>query len=1451
MPSAAPTLESSEPVRIAGRYLLLEKIGAGGMASVHRALDETTGRIVALKHLVASMARGRRKTVEALFEREYHTLVRLKHPRIIEAYDYGLTESGRYYTMELLDGTDLNQIGVQGFQQACRLLRDVASSLALIHAHRLVHRDVSPRNIRLTRDGRPKLIDFGALSPFGIADDIIGTPLSMAPELLSAQPLDQRTDLYSLGAVAYWLLTGRHAYPARRMHDLLTVWETPPLPLSHFTPDIPRELEALVLSLLCLDPIGRPPSAAAVIDQLTAIGGLEPEEHERTAAGYLLSGRFVGRQTELEWIDKRVKRALTSRGAQVVIEGTPGIGKTSLLREASLAARLRGAVSLRADAQATAEPFGTAALLALELLDACPDLARRAAGDNLGLLAQLSPLLKDKLADAPAVALPVDPNERRARFQTALHRWFVDVLRERVLFVAVDNVQAADDNSAAFLAALGRESPRNQLVVVVTLRTGESVVAEVAVRMMRQRSSRLKLASLSAESCEQLVKSLFGDVQNSARVASLLFERAAGVPQQCMDLAQLLVKKQIAKYSGGTWILPQEVAAEELPNRAEELLSTRLAGLGTVARDLAEALSINSKPVTLERCLRLVEGRSESDTYAALDELVAEQILRSESGSYRFAHDALRRAVAENLDDERRRASHLRAAEALLASDSEGVGARIEAALHLLDAGEESRGAEMLAKLGMGLTSAVDFNAGSEAVLALERALDCFERQGRSEHEIAALLFPMMKLAYYSPHWRLVRKHGERALDIGLRITGLAAAQKLASIFRPAVALKIGLSLGARGFAKQQKAGLWYDIRTAIVASCGILPAVVGTAGTCLDTERVERIARIVEPLKLFGPGHVAGVLHNWAPLELSIVRGLDGEAWEEVERFLELNKAPLVREAMGEANWKSQYGGLLFMRSLYDAYAFDDSALRGVEELEQVGIRVWAMVADQVRMIYHAFRGESEEVQRDRERVELFAVQGSTTWQVEMFLPAILLSAEVLTGDAIAARRTAEQLTRRGRDVEPLRKYAHAAQAAYLLLRGEIPQALSQYEKLMAEFPLRNAVAYERVRSHYAQALNLAGDHARAKAIALEAIACKAEADDRLFHFLEAYRQLALAEAGLGNHAEAITILDRLLAEHGQKDNRLMIGLLHKARAEVALLAGDARAFEPHAREMEQRFRSTRNPALIAQCERLLDRAARLGMRKLEPLALQDAETVQGLSAMVSGTVGDLSATVDPCAHALQLIVSRAQAKTGFLYLRRQGEMQLAAATDPNLPPRFLEDALKELAEKAPPNTSSEQWSSGPPASGLVSTPGVSTTGAQTTTGGHSTTGSTGSTGSIGHSSESDLGATVLAPGVQEIRSSMPSPSSEDEFGETQAISDSPAGNTVFFRSIPPPSPFGSFQLVLLDAREGEGRVVIGGLILDAKPQMVARLSKQLLKGIAQILHDRQITTAFGTMQV
>jgi serine/threonine protein kinase len=134
-------------VWIAGRYRLLAELGSGGMATVHRASDEATGRIVALKLLRSSLADDRRRGMSTRLEREYHTLVRLNHRSIVEVHAFGHSERGPYYTMELLDAQDLRDLAPLHYRAACQHLRDIASSLALLHAHRLVHRNSRPSSL--------------------------------------------------------------------------------------------------------------------------------------------------------------------------------------------------------------------------------------------------------------------------------------------------------------------------------------------------------------------------------------------------------------------------------------------------------------------------------------------------------------------------------------------------------------------------------------------------------------------------------------------------------------------------------------------------------------------------------------------------------------------------------------------------------------------------------------------------------------------------------------------------------------------------------------------------------------------------------------------------------------------------------------------------------------------------------------------------------------------------------------------------------------------------------------------------------------------------------------------------------------------------------------------------------------------------------------------------------
>jgi len=181
------------------------------MAQVYAVIDAATGRRLALKRLSS----GATASMAALFEREYQTLAGLKHPCIVGVYDYGADARGPYYSMELIEGGDLSKSAPMHWRATCRVLRDAASLLGLLHARHLLHRDLSPRNFLRGLDGTLKLIDFGALAPFGTSTEVVGTPPFVAPEALRLQPLDQRLDVFGLGALAYWLLTGTHAFAAR------------------------------------------------------------------------------------------------------------------------------------------------------------------------------------------------------------------------------------------------------------------------------------------------------------------------------------------------------------------------------------------------------------------------------------------------------------------------------------------------------------------------------------------------------------------------------------------------------------------------------------------------------------------------------------------------------------------------------------------------------------------------------------------------------------------------------------------------------------------------------------------------------------------------------------------------------------------------------------------------------------------------------------------------------------------------------------------------------------------------------------------------------------------------------------------------------------------------------------------------------------------------------------
>jgi serine/threonine protein kinase len=218
-------MQPSASASIGGRYEIVDQLGRGGSATVYHVREISSGRDLALKQLRHDLNVARVPALTKQLEREFYALAQLRHPRMIEVYDYGVSERLPYYTMELLDGGDLRTSAPLPWHRACELIYDVASSLALLHSRRFVHRDVTPSNVRCTRDGRAKLIDFGAMAPMGMGANAIGTPAYVAPEVRQLGVLDASTDLFSLGATLYFTLTGQPPFAALDLVSMPAAWD--------------------------------------------------------------------------------------------------------------------------------------------------------------------------------------------------------------------------------------------------------------------------------------------------------------------------------------------------------------------------------------------------------------------------------------------------------------------------------------------------------------------------------------------------------------------------------------------------------------------------------------------------------------------------------------------------------------------------------------------------------------------------------------------------------------------------------------------------------------------------------------------------------------------------------------------------------------------------------------------------------------------------------------------------------------------------------------------------------------------------------------------------------------------------------------------------------------------------------------------------------------------------
>jgi tetratricopeptide (TPR) repeat protein len=1215
---------------IGGRYRVIDSLGRGGMGTVYRVEDTSTNQEVALKQASDFKGTGggnearvseERERADLRFRREFHSLARLRHPRIVRSFDFGHDPNGSYYTMELLDGVDLKDAGPLPWHETCRILRDVAGALAFLHARGLIHRDLAPRNIRYTADRRAKLIDFGLLASVGISPEIAGTPACIAPENLRGLPLDGRTDLYALGALGYWMATGRYPYPARKLGELERLWRQPPAAASERSPDVPAALDDLLASLLCLDPLGRPSSAAEVIDRLQAIADLAPDPDMQVTQGYLASAAMVGRRREMEVLRGCVTEAVGGQGRSVFVEAESGTGKSRLLRELGLEAQLAGARVLAASGNdGRRGSYGVLHQLVRAAVGAAPECVRKLDRDHTAMVARVFPDLCERLGPVRMTQAVAEPAEERMRMQRSLTSWLLELTDTLPLAVLVDDVQRCDEASAAVLASLARYAPSRRLLLASALRMAEEVRAPVAVDALRDADLRLRLRGLLVEEVEELVRSLFGDVQHTMRLARWMHRSTGGSPLHCVELARMLVDDKVIRYADGMWVIPMDVAADDVPPELTRAMDVRIEALTKPAHEVSAALAICRGRVELSMCRALTsESLDEAELFAALDELVWRSVLVSDGASFEFRHDGLREAVLRSLSDTHTRRLHRRLGE-LLASAALDDTHEAEIGWHLHAGGDERRGAAYLERAGKRMFTV---QALSDCVAPLETALATLERLDTPRARLLELRFMLVAAGWISDR-RAGLRHMIPAVEAYRAHAGMDTAEHLGRYVGRHLGFVLGLAWALFRWCVTPSARRG----PTPIAALSTFALTTGYASSLVyanhDLDGLHRMVELIRPM-----GVMKGRMPHAAFMGVcafpDLLMGRLAEARRKLEYVLETIRRDRLTP-MSDFEKRFAEAGIHSLLAQIQIANLEPELDETIEAMHRLDLRYYDLVAEATRAVGLRFRGEERHARAIEVELEAVSLQLGS-WSTDVLLVLFGHPPYGMCGDIVNLKRMIDALER-------LVDEGFDFRARLAMSRGELHRARAEHEDAKAEFERGLALLHpeERLTRQWILA-GLAEAHLGAKdahAAVEQARACLVYAEDpsvgQTTMRLRANRVLALAQARLGETAAAVRRLEDTIALAEGVRSPAAAGLAHEARAWVALEAGDKPGYRLHCERAATWLRPTGNAALVARLERLLEAGAHAAGSSDEGLDASDTTTTvtsapqsESLSASVS----------------------------------------------------------------------------------------------------------------------------------------------------------------------------------------------------------------------------------------
>lgn len=590
------------------------------------------------------------------------------------------------------------------------LMARLCETLAYLHGEGIVHRDIKPQNVIIRPDGTPVLLDFGLASYFGaggresleVGGKVEGTPEYMSPEQIRGEYVDARADLYAVGCILYEGLTGRVPFRGRTPGSTLRAHlrVQPPSPRS-FCPDIPHELDALVLHLLAKkagDRLGYARDIIATLDRLGCAGS-RPEP-DRFSRDYLYRPGFVGRDFTLLTLEKHVRRALSRPGRCIFLRGQSGVGKTRFIMELARQLEQGGltvatgeCVPILAD-PATDDgptvranplhPFRPFLQMVVDccLEKGCEEVARLL-GPGGGVLATCEPSLSDLPGVLDGRDVPAEEGGEgslQSRLIEALGTTLEEFGRTAPIVVFLDDLEWADALTLHFLALfhVGVWDAPNVAIVAAYRSEGE----DSAIRDYRpvfRDATFVDIGPLEPASLREIVRDMLGSNEVDDRFVVHLARRSGGNPFFVAEFLRAAVAEGVLRRDEtGCWRAGTSTDGADLsldaetfdatigmPDSLHGLVVRRLSGLSEDARRMLELAAVVGREVDAD-LLESIEPIGESRALTAVESLLVAQVLEEgRDGRFRFAHDKLREVAYEQIPPTRRRGLHRSVAQAI------------------------------------------------------------------------------------------------------------------------------------------------------------------------------------------------------------------------------------------------------------------------------------------------------------------------------------------------------------------------------------------------------------------------------------------------------------------------------------------------------------------------------------------------------------------------------------------------------------------------------------------------------------------------------------------------------------------------------------------------------------------------------------------------------------------